>query len=227
MAKRPPLPTRRPRERAFLVGAEIHGQRQHLTLTDSMTELGLLADTAGLDVVGSLTQKLERPHVETYIGPGKVEELKALAEETLTDVVVFDEELSPRHQRELELALENKILVLDRRCSSQSQRRLLEFPGLPPNPSLHIAGRTNEVVLQFHLGQAAIARVAQAMSPDQLALRAFDGVAMFHALLESVGLLLLAPGLQHGVMLSHQHRAVSLTLGDALSAQRASRDTGC
>ncbi|HET6845996.1 MAG TPA: GTPase HflX [Anaerolineales bacterium] len=114
MAKRPPQPTRPPRQRAFLVGAEIHGQRQHLTLTDSMTELGLLASTAGLDVVGTLTQKLEHPHVVTFIGPGKVEELKALAEESLTDVVIFDEELSPRHQRELEAALENKMLVLDR-----------------------------------------------------------------------------------------------------------------
>src|SRR5208337_3278985 len=44
---------------------------------------------------------------------------------------------------------------------------------------------------------------------------------MFHALLESVGLLLLAPGLQHGVMLPHQHRAMSLTWGDAVSAQQA------
>ncbi len=114
MAKRASVPTRRPRERAFLVGAEIHGRRQLLTQSDSMTELGLLASTAGLDVVGTLTQKLEHPNVETFIGPGKVEELKALAEETLTDVVIFDDELSPRHQRELELALENKMLVLDR-----------------------------------------------------------------------------------------------------------------
>src|ERR1017187_7838896 len=44
---------------------------------------------------------------------------------------------------------------------------------------------------------------------------------MFHALFESVGLLLLAPGLQQGVMLPHQHRAMSLTWGNALSAQRA------
>ena len=79
-----------------------------------MTELGLLASTAGLEVVGALTQKLQHPHVETFIGPGKVDELKALAEETLTNVVIFDDELSPRHQRELEKALDNKVLVLDR-----------------------------------------------------------------------------------------------------------------
>ena len=83
-----------------------------LALEDSLSELALLADTAGVDVVGELTQKLDRPHVVTYIGPGKVEELKALAEETLADVIIFDDELSPRHQRELEKAL--TIRVLDR-----------------------------------------------------------------------------------------------------------------
>jgi GTP-binding protein HflX len=93
---------------------EIYQQNHNLSLEDSLSELALLADTAGLEVVGELTQKLDRPYVETYIGPGKVEELKALAEETLSQVIVFDDELSPRHQRELELALGTKVRVLDR-----------------------------------------------------------------------------------------------------------------
>ncbi len=114
MAKRIPQPTQPPRERAFLVGVEIHQQKNNLSLEDSLTELALLADTAGLEVVGELTQKLDHPHVETYIGPGKVEELKALAEETLAQVVIFDDELSPRHQRELEKALGVNARVLDR-----------------------------------------------------------------------------------------------------------------
>lgn len=113
MAKKTPQPTTPPRERAFLVGVEIYGKKQLLSLEDSLAELALLADTAGVDVAGELTQKLQRPHVVTYIGPGKVAELKALAEETLADVVIFDDELSPRHQRELEKALIN-IRVLDR-----------------------------------------------------------------------------------------------------------------
>ena len=113
MAKKLPQPTTPPRERAFLVGVEIRGNKQMLALDDSLAELALLADTAGVDVVGELTQRLDRPHVVTYIGPGKVEELKALAEETLADVIIFDDELSPRHQRELEKALIN-IRVLDR-----------------------------------------------------------------------------------------------------------------
>lgn len=114
MAKKIPQPTTPPRERAFLVGAEIHNNKQILSLEDSLAELALLADTAGVDVVGELTQKLSRPHVETYIGPGKVEELKALAEETLAEVVIFDDELLPRHQRELEKALGRNIRVIDR-----------------------------------------------------------------------------------------------------------------
>jgi GTP-binding protein HflX len=114
MAKKIPEPTIQPRERAFIVGVELNHQPGLLTLEDSLTELALLCDTAGLEVVGELTQKLNHPHVETYIGPGKVEELKALAEDSLTQVVVFDDELSPRHQRELEKALGANMRVLDR-----------------------------------------------------------------------------------------------------------------
>lgn len=114
MAKKIPEPTTQPRERAFIVGVELHQQPGLLTLDDSLTELALLCDTAGLEVVGELTQKLGQPHVQTYIGPGKVDELKALAEDSLTQVVVFDDELSPRHQRELEKMLGANIRVLDR-----------------------------------------------------------------------------------------------------------------
>jgi GTP-binding protein HflX len=114
MPKKTPEPTTPPRERAFLVGVEIFQQKHLLTLQDSLTELALLAETAGLEVVGELTQKLDHPHMETYIGPGKVEELKALAEDTLTQVVIFDDELNPRHQRELEKALGEKVRILDR-----------------------------------------------------------------------------------------------------------------
>ncbi len=114
MAKKIPEPTIPPKERAFLVGVELFQQPGLLTLDDSLNELALLSDTAGLDVVGELTQKLSRPHVQTYIGPGKVDELKALAEDSLTQVVIFDDELSPRHQRELEKSLGANMRVLDR-----------------------------------------------------------------------------------------------------------------
>jgi GTPase len=114
MSKKSPQPTTPPRERAFLVGVEIHGQEKLLSLDDSLRELELLATTAGLDVVGELTQKLDRPNPETFIGAGKVEELKALALDSLAQVIVFDDELSPRHQRELEKYIGGTTRVLDR-----------------------------------------------------------------------------------------------------------------
>ncbi len=114
MAKKLPLSTTPPRERAYLVGVEIYGQEHLLSLEDSLTELALLADTAGLEVTGELTQKLERANAVTFIGSGKVAELKALAEETLAQLVVFDDELSPRHQRELEKLLGTNVRILDR-----------------------------------------------------------------------------------------------------------------
>jgi GTP-binding protein HflX len=114
MSKKNPQPTYAPRERAFLVGVDVHQQKSFLPLNDSLTELALLSNTSGLDVVGELTQKLDRPHVKTYIGPGKVEELKTLVEETLSQVIIFDNELSPRHQRELQEIMGRNVRVLDR-----------------------------------------------------------------------------------------------------------------
>jgi GTP-binding protein HflX len=114
MAKKIPQLTNGPRERAFLVGVDLFQQKSFLPLEDSLTELALLSDTSGLEVVGELTQKLDRPHVKTYIGPGKVDELKMLVDETVSQVVIFDDELSPRHQRELQEALGRSVKVLDR-----------------------------------------------------------------------------------------------------------------
>ncbi len=106
--------TEPPRERAFLVGVEIYKQNNLLSLHDSLEELGLLADTAGLDVVGSDTQKRDKPHQKTFIGSGKVEEIKSLAGEVDAQIILFDDELSPRHQRELEKMFGEDIRVLDR-----------------------------------------------------------------------------------------------------------------
>jgi GTP-binding protein HflX len=114
MAKKNILSTTSPRERAFLVGVEVRGQSNLLALEDSLIELSLLCNTAGLDVIGSLTQKIDRPNAETFIGSGKVEELKALVEDSLSQVIVFDNELSPRHQRELEKHIGENARILDR-----------------------------------------------------------------------------------------------------------------
>lgn len=116
MTKRVAEPTQRPAERAFLVGAEVRAQAKEagLSLEDSMEELALLSQTAGLEVVGETTQRLDQPHPDTFIGSGKVEEVMALVEETLAEVVIFDNDLSPRHQRELEEKLGPTVRVLDR-----------------------------------------------------------------------------------------------------------------
>ena len=109
-----PEPTIHPKERAFIIGIEIVGRDDLLSASDSLVELSLLAKTAGLDVVGQITQKLKRPNPKTYIGSGKVEEVKLLVEEFQADVVLFDDELSPRHLRELELIFGDNVRIIDR-----------------------------------------------------------------------------------------------------------------
>ncbi len=106
-------------QRAFLVGVEFRAEayragHSRLSLESSMAELALLCQTAGLEVVGETTQTLEAPNPNTFIGPGKVEELVAWRDAAGFDVVVFDDELSPRHQRELEELLGEAVTVLDR-----------------------------------------------------------------------------------------------------------------
>lgn len=114
MAKKSTEPTRIEKEKAFLVGVDIFNQQNWLSLDDSLDELSLLADTAGLEVVGEATQSLSHPNPDTFIGSGKVEEIKTLVNETQSDVVVFDEELSPRHQRELEKSFGDRVRIIDR-----------------------------------------------------------------------------------------------------------------
>lgn len=114
MSTKTTYPTHLPKEKAFLVGVELHKKHSGISMEESLEELALLSDTAGLEVVGETSQKLDTPNSETYIGKGKVEELMALVEETLADVVIFDDELSPRHQRELEERLGKNARVIDR-----------------------------------------------------------------------------------------------------------------
>lgn len=101
-------------EIAVVVGVEIKDKPGLLSLDDSLTELALLADTAGMQVVGRVTQRLDSPNPATLIGSGKVEELHMLVTELGANAVVFDDELSPRQQRDLEEALGEAIKVIDR-----------------------------------------------------------------------------------------------------------------
>ena len=78
----------------------------------SLEELAQLADTAGAVVVGRTVQRLESPNPAYYIGKGKVEEIASLKATQDYDLVIFDDELSPSQQRNLEKAL--KVKIIDR-----------------------------------------------------------------------------------------------------------------
>jgi GTP-binding protein HflX len=97
---------------------ELKGKRSLWRVEDSLEELAQLAHTAGIEVLGSAVQRLGAPNPATYIGSGKVEELKAWQRELGYDVAVFDDELLPRQQRNLEQELDVKVvdrtaLILD------------------------------------------------------------------------------------------------------------------
>jgi GTP-binding protein HflX len=104
--------TAAPRTRALLVGAEIHSAHSPWSAEDSLTELALLADTAGLDVVGSLYQRIDHPFPKFFIGPGKVREVAELREQLKAGLLIFDDELSPGQINNLEKEL--NVGVLDR-----------------------------------------------------------------------------------------------------------------
>ena len=101
-----------PRERAVLVGVQLPANAASFEST--LAELGRLADTAGADTVAVLTQRLDAPNPRTYVGSGKVAEIRAMAEQTEADLVIFDEELTPSQQVNLEKALPKGVKVIDR-----------------------------------------------------------------------------------------------------------------
>jgi GTPase len=96
------------REKAILVGVVL--PHHETTSDDPLEELRGLAKTAGLAVVATLLQKRQQVDIATYIGSGKVEELKALVAAHEADVVVFDNDLGPAQTRNLERKLELKVV---------------------------------------------------------------------------------------------------------------------
>ena len=94
-------------EAAILVGIELSDRTFH---EDPLDELTGLVETAGATVVGRVTQKRKAPDKATYIGKGKLEQLKQLVDATEADVVVFDNDLSPAQIRNLEQTLNIKTL---------------------------------------------------------------------------------------------------------------------
>lgn len=101
-------------DRGYLVGIGLRQERALLSVDDSLNELELLAETAGIHVVGRSSQLVRQINPKTFIGTGKLAEI---AEQiTLLDakVLIFDDELSPRHQREIEKQLAEEVRLLDR-----------------------------------------------------------------------------------------------------------------
>jgi GTP-binding protein HflX len=95
-------------ERAILVGTE--RARALIPASESLAELARLADTAGLQVAGQTVQPLRRINAATFIGMGKVDEIRALADANGGNVVIFDDALSPAQQRNLETRLDRKVI---------------------------------------------------------------------------------------------------------------------
>jgi GTP-binding protein HflX len=120
-----------------LVGAPPKQQPQQVA-DEHLEELGRLADTAGVDVVGTLTQRIENPHPRFYIGEGKAEELKAFVAAEEATLVIFDDELSPAQGRNLEELLATRVmdraeLILDifaTRARSSEARAQVELAQL-------------------------------------------------------------------------------------------------
>ena len=102
--------TRTPPERAFLVGVLAKGNADRWLEADSIEELAQLAGTAGVEVVGKLTQRLPVPSKTHYLGKGKLDELLSLKSSANYNVVIFDDELSPLQQHNLEDTLQVKII---------------------------------------------------------------------------------------------------------------------
>lgn len=97
------------RETAILVGVVTQGV-QPWEVEDSLKELELLADTAGADTAETMMQRVRGINPATYVGSGKVEELKELVDEHKADLVVFDDDLSPNQLRNLERTIKCKLI---------------------------------------------------------------------------------------------------------------------
>ncbi len=125
------------RERALLIGLEKEGVSKW-DLHDSLDELRELANSAGAEVVDTVTQKLQKPTAPYYIGRGKAESIKESCQDQHVTSVIFDDELSPAQGRNLESLFARKVLdrtqlILDifaQRARSREGRLQIELAQL-------------------------------------------------------------------------------------------------
>ncbi len=105
------------KEKAILVALVNYGQSQ-IQVKEYLDELEFLAATLGVMVKHSFTQKLDKPDIRTFVGKGKLEEIKAVVKAEKIDKVIFDDDLSPSQLRNLEKVLkcqiyDRSLLILD------------------------------------------------------------------------------------------------------------------
>ncbi len=102
------IQTEQPQEHALLIGVERRGDAWGIQ--DALEELARLSETANVEIAGAVSQKLDHPVASTYLGKGKLEEIKAMEEALGYDLVIANDELTPSQQRNLEKALDTKVL---------------------------------------------------------------------------------------------------------------------
>ena len=129
-------------ERAVLVGL-VNDSQDEAKVKEYLDELEFLADTAGAETVGRFTQRLDYPNPRTFVGKGKLEEIKAFVEANDVGMVIFDDELTPKQVSNIERELQVKILdrtslILDifaRRAQTahaKTQAELAQYQNLLP-----------------------------------------------------------------------------------------------
>ena len=127
-----------PSERALLVGAPRKGRVARQQTAEHLEELARLADTAGAEVVGEVVQQIDRPNPATYLGKGKIDELKMRIDDTDASLIVFDDELSPSQGKNVEdltgrRVMDRAELILDifaTRARSSEARMQVELAQL-------------------------------------------------------------------------------------------------
>lgn len=127
-----------PTERAILVGAPRKGRAARQQTAEHLDELERLADTAGAQVVGEVVQQIDRPNPATYLGKGKVDELRERIADTGATLLVFDDELSPSQGKNIEditglRVIDRAELILDifaTRARSSEARMQVELAQL-------------------------------------------------------------------------------------------------
>lgn len=137
--------TQKEQETCILVGL-MQGRQSEAQTDEYLDELAFLAETAGAIPVFRFKQRMERPDSATFVGSGKLEQLRQYVVDNNVDLVIFDDELSPSQQRNIEKALKRKILdrttlILDifaaraRTAHAKTQVELAQYQYLLPRLS--------------------------------------------------------------------------------------------